>query len=126
MLFGDPALDEAVGKRRPERFDAAVRLQIGVEHDDVGVSFGDFDKLVAVRSNETLRPRRRGCGRQLLLGEHKARRPSTPLGTALSHVEGRAHALEPFVDARQQFGDGGAVVFPRRRAGVEAVRLGTG
>ena len=53
-------------------------------------------------------------------------RPSTSLGTALSNVEGRPHGFEPFVDARHQFGDGGTVVFPRRRAGVEFVHLSTG
>ena len=72
VLLGDAAFDESIRQRRLERFDTAVRQQIGIEDDDIRTSAGDLQQLVSVRHDQPFRVRGRRPARQRRLSEAPA------------------------------------------------------
>ncbi len=54
VLLGDPALDEAVRVRELEAANAAVRRQVGIEHDQLLVPRSKLEQSLPVRLHDVL------------------------------------------------------------------------
>ena len=78
VLLGDPALDEPVRIRQLERAGAAVRGQVGIEDDEIGMLGPELEQRLAVGVDDVLRRSRR-------LGFARAR---AGLGLALETGDG--------------------------------------
>ena len=107
-MLGDAALDEALRQLRLERFDAAVRQQIGVHDDDLGTMARHLEQLVAVGEHDLFGVLRRDAHRQRRRRQRRRR---------------LAERVELGVDARDQLARRLDVVLERRRAGVEVIGL---
>ena len=73
VLFGNAALDEAIGQLRLERLDAAIRQQVGIHHDDLGPLARHREQLVAVGEDDLLGRLRRDAHRQRRGRQHRRR-----------------------------------------------------
>ena len=107
-MLGDAALDESFRQFRLERFDAAIRQQIGVHDDDLGTVPRHLEQLVAIGEHDLFRVLRRDAHRQRRGRQRRRRLPER---------------VELRVDARDQLARRLDVVLERRRAGVEVIGL---
>ena len=54
VLLRDPGLVKAIRVRQLERTDTAVGRKVGVEHDELGMIFGQLEQRLAVRLRDVL------------------------------------------------------------------------
>ena len=106
VLLGDPALDEAPGKRSRKGMRPHVEVEVGVERDEPRLAPGGVGERLAVGRDELLRARRSGALGDVGLGD---------LGLA----------AEAVAEAVQQLADRRLVLLRRRRARVVGVERGT-
>ena len=87
VLLGDPALEEAVGKRSRNVDEAAVEAQVGVEHDQARLLLGLLDERVAVGTAPAAAA---SCGAERCSGGSASTSSTAPRPDASSRAFSRA------------------------------------